>query len=272
MKKTFIHHRAGILFSLIALSALFMSCTWIAPAAQTVNTPSQTSEPTATQTQTETPTPPAALYSSLVFPHITGDAGNFALLAGETITFTWENAPAGADKYEFVLAPLNKEPSFVLGIDMDDSDGVAVSWTVPEHIAAELHATAYFPEDRKIELPFAPMIYSGDLPPAGVCSLIARHQPVEVYRLPDRTAEIFALLYPSAYARVLEIAPNGWYRIDASAAELYTPSRGIMPDPGFRDAVISAAMEFDLSPASGEGWVNDDKGVLLTGPCPSQGG
>ena len=77
----------------------------------------------------------------------------------------------------------------------------------------------------KIELPFAPMIYSGDLPPAGVCKSIARHQPVEVYRLPDRTAEIFALLYPSAYARVLEIAPNGWYRIDASATASYIRRR-----------------------------------------------
>ena len=268
LNKTLTHHRAGILFSFIALSALFVSCARLSPAAQTVNTPTQTSEPTVTQTQTETPTPPSAQPSSLVFPHITGDAGNFALLAGETITFTWENAPAGADKYEFVLAPLNKEPFFVLGSDMDDSDGVAVSWTVPEHVAAELHATAYFPEDRKIELPFAPMIYSGDFPPAGVCSLIARHQPVEVYRLPDRTAEIFALLHPSVYARVLEIALNGWYRIDASAAELYTPSRGIMPDPGFRDAAIRAATNLDLSPASGEGWVNDDKGVLLTGSCP----
>jgi hypothetical protein len=269
VNKTFIHLRTGILYSFTALSALFVACARPAPTAQIVNTPTQTSEPITIQTQTETPTPPTVTQpSSLVFPHITGDAGNFALLAGETITFTWENAPTGADKYEFVLAPLNKEPSFVLGIDFDDSDGVAVSWTIPEHIAAELHATAYFPDDRKIELSFAPMIYSGDFPPAGVCSLIARNHPVEVYRLPDRTAEIFALLYPSAYAHVLEIAPNGWYRIDASAAELYTPSRGVLPDTGFRDVAVSVAMNFELSPASGDGWVNSDKGVLLIGSCP----
>ena len=51
----------------------------------------------------------------LVFPYISADAGNFALLAGETITFTWENAPTGADRYEFVLALLNKEPSLDVG-------------------------------------------------------------------------------------------------------------------------------------------------------------
>jgi hypothetical protein len=112
------------------------------------------------------------------------------------------------------------------------------------------------------------MIYSGDFPPAGVCSLIARHQPVEVYRMPDRTAEVFALLYSAVYARVLEIAPDGWYRIDASIAELYIPPRGILPDTGFRDVAVSLAMNSHLSPASGDGWVNSDKGVLLTGSCP----
>lgn len=269
MNKTLLYLRTGILFSLIALSGLFVACGRTAPTARIADTPTQTSEPTTIQTQTETPAPPTVTQpSSLVFPHITGDAGNFALLAGETITFTWENAPTGADKYEFVLAPLDEEPSFVLGIDLDDSDGVAVSWTIPEHIAAELRATAYFPDDRKIELSFAPTIYSGEFPPAGVCSLIARHQPVEVYRLPERTAAIFALLYPSVYAHVLEIAPNGWYRIDASAAELHTPSRGMLPDTGFRDVAVGVAMNPGLSRASGDGWVNSDKGVLLTGSCP----
>lgn len=273
MNKTFLHLRIRTLFSFMALSVLFMACVRPAPTIQIVNTPTQTAKPTTIQTQTETPTPPTVTQSSsLVFPHITGDAGNFALLAGETITFTWENAPTGADKYEFVLVPLNKEPSFLLGIDFDDSDGVAVSWTIPEHIAAELHATAFFPDDRKIELSFAPTIYSGDFPPAGVCSLIARNQPVEVYRLPDRTAEIFALLHPTVYAHVLEIAPNGWYRIDASAAELFTPPLGILPDTGFGDVAVRVAMNSDLSPASGDGWVNSDKGVLLIGSCPPESG
>jgi hypothetical protein len=268
MNKTVIHLNTRILFSLIALSALFAACAQPVPTVQIVKTPAQTSEQTTRPMQTATPTPPAVTEpSSLVFPHLSGDAGNFALLAGETITFTWENAPTGADKYEFTLAPLNKEPSFVLGIDSDDSDGVAVSWIIPEHLAAELRATAYFPDGRKIET-HAPTIYSGDLPPAGVCSLIARNQPVEVYRLPDKTAEIFALLHPAVYAHVLEIAPNSWYRIDASVAEVYSSPRGVLPDTGFRDIAVSRAMHFDLSPASGEGWVNNDKGVLLIGSCP----
>jgi hypothetical protein len=249
----------------IALLVLLLS----ACGAPATPTREPTISPSAVAMSTNTPSPTAITQpSSLVFPHISGDAGNFALLAGETITFTWENAPSGADKYEFVLVPLDKEPSIALGSDLDDSDGVTVSWTIPEHIAAELHATAYFPNDRKIELLFAPTIYSGDFPPAGVCSLMARHQPIEVYRMPDRTAEIFALLYPAVYARVLEIAPDGWYRIDASTAESSTAPRGISPGPGFRDVTVSLAMNSQFSPASGEGWVNSDQGVLLTGSCP----
>jgi hypothetical protein len=267
MNKTFTHLNAKILFLFVALLALLVACARHAPTIQIVNTPTKTSEPTATPPQTETLTPPiVTLPSSLVFPHITGDAGNFALLAGETITFTWENAPTGADKYEFTLTPLNTEPTFVMGIDSDDSNGVAVYWTIPEHLSAELRATAYFSDGRKIESSSS-TIYSGDFPPVGVCSLIARNRPIEVYRQPGRTAKIFALLRPSVYAHVLEITTNGWYRIDASVAELYTPPLGILPDTDFRDVAVSAAMNYGISPASGDGWVNSDKGVLLIGPC-----
>jgi hypothetical protein len=215
-------------------------------------------------------TPPAdGQPSALVFSHISGDAGNFYLLAGETITITWENAPAGADKYEFLLAPLNHETSIVLGSDLEDSDGVAISWAIPEHVAAELRAIAYFSDGHKSELSFVPIVYSGDVPPVGVCSLMAKHQPIEVYRLPDRTAEIFALLHPAVYAQVLEITSDGWYRIDASAAELYTPSQGNLPNAGFRDVAVSVVINPNLSLASGDGWVNGDKGILLAGTCPS---
>lgn len=267
MNTAHIHVNARILSSCIAILALSTACARYTPTIQVENTPTHTLEPTAAQTQTETPTPPAVTQPSFLdFPYLTADAGNFSLLAGETINFTWEDAPAGADKYEFTLAPQNKEPSFVLGIDTDDSDGVAVSWTIPEHLSAEVRATAYFPDGQKIET-YPSAIYSGDLPPAGVCSLMARNQPIEVYRQPDRTSEIFALLSPAVYALVLEITSDGWYRIDASTAELYTPSLGTLPDSGYRDVAVSVAMNHDVSPASGDGWVNGDKGVLLIGSC-----
>lgn len=244
-----------IITTVIFTSALFAltACAPSIPALPPINT------------QIPTAAPAIALDASsfLAFPFISADAGNFALQAGDLITFTWENAPSGADKYEFSLSPLNGDPSILIGTDLDASDGVAVSWMIPEHVAAELHVTAYFPDGRKLE-PAASMIYSGDLPPSGVCSLIAHGQPVKVYRRPDRASEIFARLLPGVYAPVLEITPDDWYRIDASAAEVYAPSQG----SGFHDVPIGLVKNPDLSPASGEGWVNNDKGILLTGSCP----
>lgn len=76
--------------------------------------------------------------------------------------------------------------------------------------------------------------------------------------MPDRTAEIFALLYPAGYAHVPEIRRDGWYRIDAGIAEPYTPQRGLLPDTGFRDVAARVAMNAGLSPASEDGWVNGD--------------
>ena len=98
----------------IALVALVLAgCS--APASPTRE---QAISPTAVALSTNTPPSTANPEpSSLVFSHISGDAGNFSLLAGDTITLTWENAPSGADKYEFVLVPLDHESSIVLGSD-----------------------------------------------------------------------------------------------------------------------------------------------------------
>jgi hypothetical protein len=252
----------------LELSILLSACTPLAtPVVALTSSPAPTQTAIQIAMQTSTPT---GLPSGFIFPSITADAGNFSLQAGETITITWQGAPAGADKYEFVLVPQNKESPFVLGIDLDESDGVAVSWTVPEHFAADLHATAYFSDGREIQAheTFAPALYSGDFPPAGVCSLRARHQPVAVYRLPDRTSEVFAKLSPGVYARVLEIASDGWYHVDASTAELYIPFNGNLPDTDFHAVSLSGAMNSDRSPASGDGWINSDNGVLLAGTCP----
>jgi hypothetical protein len=99
MDKAFPYLHARTLGSFIALSVLLMACAPPTATAQVVNTPAQMSEPSTVETQSETRMPSAIPQpSSLVFPYISGDAGNFSVLAGETITITLENAPTGADK------------------------------------------------------------------------------------------------------------------------------------------------------------------------------
>ena len=80
----------------------------------------------------------------LSFPSVTGDAGNWALQAGDDIRIVWEQAPPGAEMYEFTFEPDEVGPALFLGEDLDPSDGVSILWTVPEHLAGSFEAAAYF--------------------------------------------------------------------------------------------------------------------------------
>src|SRR3990172_7180627 len=80
----------------------------------------------------------------LSFPSISGDAGNAVLLAGDEITIVWEEAPPGAERYEFTIEPEDGGPAVLLGEDLDPSDGVSDRWTVPEHLAGGFDAVAHF--------------------------------------------------------------------------------------------------------------------------------
>ena len=88
------------------------------------------------------------LYGGIRYPFLTGDAGNFALEAGATITLTWEGAPVNADLYQFILQPLDGSPQIVIGVDEDASDGVSISWAVPAGIAADLKGVALYSDGK----------------------------------------------------------------------------------------------------------------------------
>jgi len=271
MKNTFFLHLSTTFVPILIGSILLVSCSQRdipSPTdVSTIPTPiEEFSETLVIPPPETTPSQP----SYLVFDHISGDAGNFYLLAGTTITFSWKNPPEGANEFEFRFISQRGEPPVVVGNDVDTSDGVSITWAIPANIAGEIHATAFFSDGQTVDLPFPPMLYSGDFPPSDVCTLLARNQPVEVYRLPDRTSQIFALLSPGVFARVLEIASDGWYRIDASVAEEYSSPRGSSPENGFKDYAISRENKTYFSVASGEGWINEDKGIMLTGDCPSE--
>jgi hypothetical protein len=129
-----------------------------------------TPQPTATSIPTITGFPPTAFpsptatdepfYGLIKFPFLNADAGNFQLQTGETITFTWEDAPAGAERYEFVIYPHDGSQSIVLGTDTDPLDGIAIQIMVLPGIAAELRGVAYFADGTFVRTRFNPSIYS----------------------------------------------------------------------------------------------------------------
>ena len=101
------------------------------------------------------------LYGFIEFPYLHADAGNFQLQTGETITFSWKDAPADAERYDFMLYPLDGSRPIVLGMDTNASDGAAIEWLVLPDLSGELKGLAYYPDGRILPSGISGTIYSG---------------------------------------------------------------------------------------------------------------
>ena len=95
------------------------------------------------------------------YPYLHADAGNFQLETGATITFTWRDAPVGAQRYDFVVEPQDGSLPILLGIDSDASDGVAIPWQVVPSISGDLKGLAYYADGRVLESALSGTIHSG---------------------------------------------------------------------------------------------------------------
>ncbi len=181
----------------------------------------------------------------LDFPAESADAGNFMLLAGSPIIISWIDAPAGAARYEFISASQRAEgTTTILGTDYDFSDGIAITWTVSERLAADLCAIAYL-ADGSMMSSSPSAIYSGEVPPEGVCTARATGiQPLDLFQEPFPDSTEFASLAFGKYAQVLDRTADGWYRVDAQLAVDQTGN-----------------------PTTGAGWVSDHQNVAFYGPC-----
>ena len=108
-----------------------------------------------------TPDSAETSYGFIEFPYLHADAGNFQLQTGETITFTWKDAPAEAERYDFMLYPLDGSRPIVLGMDTSASDGAAIEWLVLPDLSGELKGIAYYPDGRILSSGISGTIYSG---------------------------------------------------------------------------------------------------------------
>ncbi len=113
---------------------------------------------------TSTPVSEETPSGSIEFPYLSADAGNFQLQTGETITFTWKDAPANAERYDFMLYPLDGGRPIVLGMDTNASDGAAIEWLVVPDLSGELKGLAYYPDGRVLSSGISGTIYSGSYP------------------------------------------------------------------------------------------------------------
>ena len=141
-----------LIYSLAGLILLISAC---AP-----STLATTSTPVPTEPRESSGTPETS-YGFIEFPYLHADAGNLQLQTGETITFSWKDAPADAERYDFMLYPLDGSQPIVLGMDTDASDGAAIQWLVLPNISGELKGLAYYPDGRILPSGISGTIYSG---------------------------------------------------------------------------------------------------------------
>jgi|GEM_PF-3650335 len=132
-----------IIYSLAVLILLISAC---AP-----STPASISTPDSAETS----------YGFIEFPNLNADAGNFQLQTGETISIAWKDAPADAERYDFMLYPLDGSRPIVLGMDTNASDGAGIQWLVLPNLSGELKGLAYYPDGRVLPSGISGTIYSG---------------------------------------------------------------------------------------------------------------
>lgn len=230
------------------------------PSASQPNSVAPVASPTVVQSVSETPliekstASPAespeespSILGYLVFPYRAADAGNFSLQAGQLITLSWQDAPQSIGPYEFSFVPDMSGEPIPIGVDYQDSDGVSVDWVVPVHLAGRFQAITYLASGEEIRAGPSGAIYSGEMPPEGVCSLSSSFGAVDVFAKPSREAEVLAVLIPGPYATVEERTLDGWYLVDAS------------------EALDMASGQS----AEGSGWITDLYSIELHGECES---
>ncbi len=91
--------------------------------------------------------PSEGRYNTLtITPYVQASGGWLTLAAGATVTVSWRDAPVGATRIDFTLAPTGTgSVAQVIGSDLSPADGAIITWSVPGGITAHVQANATMP-------------------------------------------------------------------------------------------------------------------------------
>lgn len=96
-------------------------------------------------------TPPEGRRNILsLSPYIRIENGTYALQAGATITVTWVDAPAGATRVDFTLAPGGTGTPQTIGSDLNPADGTLITWAIPSGANGTITGLATMPDGSTI--------------------------------------------------------------------------------------------------------------------------
>jgi hypothetical protein len=182
----------------------------------------------------------------LEFPYISADAGNFVLQAGEEIVIAWEGAPIEASLYEIKFIRSDTVEEILTMVSANPADGIIAVWLVPECVSGRLEGVARNSDGQEVRSGCCSQVFSGDLPPEGICSLLVHGIGVQnLYREPNMEKPRIAGIAPGIYLEVLERTVDGWYLVKT-------------------DNVINSETS---GTDSITGWITGQENVSLHGPC-----
>lgn len=173
------------------------------------------------------------LCGEVIFPYRFVDAGNYFMQAGALVILQWDHPPAEGEQYIFVYLAQSSAQEYMVGIDTDDQDGIAVEWKVPEGISGKLSSYVQNKDGQKKCISSAKNIFSGTAPPQRVCSISSSNiSPLKIYPEKTLNSTPFAELFPGEYAQVLESSGDGWLLINAIESGNYF-SNQFKPEKGW---------------------------------------
>jgi LysM repeat protein len=184
--------------------------------------------PTATRTPVPNNPPTTApnqpIGSMFVSDFISGDAGYFSLLRGETITLTWDRHPNNLANATFYIAPYGVPdpyaPQYVVGYDDNPANGVFVSYMVHAGLNGQLFARGLIAGSGGLAsyISNPTPVSSAPSPELGCFMSASTDQGVPIYRYNDPNSQLVGTLTRDVQVQIMGRAVNGWYAFDPGNA------------------------------------------------------
>jgi hypothetical protein len=131
-------------------------------------------------------------------------------------------------------------------LSANPADGIMAVWLVPERVSGRLEGVAWYGNGQVVRSGCCSQVFTGDLPPVGICSLLVHGIGVQnLYQEPNSESLRIAGIAPGIYLEVLERTVDGWYLVKT-------------------DNVINSGTSETVNIT---GWINGQENVSLHGPC-----
>jgi LysM repeat protein len=187
--------------------------------------PSDPLPPTATHTPTVTVTPtvfvPPQPYPEPIgrvgfSSYLSGDAGFYQLIRGQTVYLSWDDAPANLYRATFYLMAPDQTSTTIIAEDTNPADGSLVTWTVPAGLNGhQIYATGRVINNTALFSSYSSVVASARSPELGCFVSSAIAEGVPIYAQPDPSAQAVGTLWPDSNREILGQALNGWWAFDS---------------------------------------------------------